>query len=371
VVLIPSSVDLVGVSTHVYNLARLLRNRGLLDAVVCPQEGWLSQALKEEGIPYFVVDISFRPLRYISSNLSLFRFLASRRSANIVHFHGRFPLFVSVASLLACRHLRFVATVHQFTYADSDGRYGWKQRVETLMLRRMERICCVSESLRKEVLSRIGSGRASRTDLILNWIEPLWHKKEIDQEKFHTLNDSSRPRMCAVGRLAPEKGFDILIRAVALLREMGLEIYCDIIGEGPEKNKLFNLVEETGTKKNIHFEKPSAAMRHALPGYDAVVVPSRSESFGIVALEAYDASVPVIASDIGGLRTTVVDGYTGLLFEPGNPRSLADKIRLLTETQGVAKQLALNGAEYLERFLPSEELAQQYEKFYRGAALGA
>jgi glycosyltransferase involved in cell wall biosynthesis len=371
VVLIPASVDLVGVSTHVYDLARLLRDRGLLDSVVCPGEGWLSQALKEEGIPYFVVGISFRPRRYISSNLLLSRFLASRRSANVVHLHGRFPLLVSATSLLACRHLTFVATVHQFAFTGLEPRYDWKRSLETLMLRRMKRICCVSEGLRNEVLSRTGK-RPSEVEVIPNWIEPLRAGREVERLSLCQIRKRAGfARICGIGRLSREKGFDILLKSVGILEKEGYSVKCDIFGDGPEKESLARLADELGITKNICLNRPSRDVRRLLPKYHALVIPSRSEAFPFVVLEAYDACVPVIASDVAGLRSTVLHGQSGLLFESGSPQSLAQAMKILLDSETLANQFAANGREYLQGYLPSEELKGKYAEFYAEAQFGS
>src|SRR2546429_4636406 len=110
VILFPSSGDLVGVSTHVLNLATLLDEAGLLDIVVCPADGWLPKTLGERRIPHIIVTMSYQPTAFIASSFSLLRFLQSRRYASIVHLHGRFPVLVSAVSLAKCRNLNFVAT---------------------------------------------------------------------------------------------------------------------------------------------------------------------------------------------------------------------------------------------------------------------
>ena len=101
ILLFPSAVDLAGVSTHVFNLAKLLNEDGLLDAVICPDHGWLSERLEENRIPHVIVRLSYRPRAFLSSSLALLRFLQSRPSADIVHVHGRFPLFISALSLVS------------------------------------------------------------------------------------------------------------------------------------------------------------------------------------------------------------------------------------------------------------------------------
>jgi glycosyltransferase involved in cell wall biosynthesis len=176
-------------------------------------------------------------------------------------------------------------------------------------------------------------------------------------------------RICGIGRLSHEKGFDILLKAISLLHEEGYTVKCDIYGDGPEKESLGRLADELGIARNIRLNKPSGDVRRLLRNYYVLVIPSRSESFGIVALEAYDASVPVIASDVAGLQSTVLRGQTGLLFEPGSPQSLAAALRRLIDSQALASELAANGREYLQRYLPSEGLNRKFVEFYAEAQL--
>jgi glycosyltransferase involved in cell wall biosynthesis len=137
----------------------------------------------------------------------------------------------------------------------------------------------------------------------------------------------SEARVVFVGRLSEEKGVDVLLRAMKDVR--GLT--CAIIGEGPEKAKLVALAEELklenvetlGALYGADLEREIARAR-------AVVIPSRSyETFGLTALEAYAWGKPVIAARIGALPEVVHESKTGLLFEPGDHKDLAEKLNWL------------------------------------------
>jgi len=370
ILLFPSAVDLAGVSTHVFNLAKLLNEDGLLDAVICPDHGWLSERLEENRIPHVIVRLSYRPRAFLSSSLALLRFLQSRPSADIVHVHGRFPLFISALSLVRGSGLIFVTTVHQFAHPASAGRFGWKSKVETFLLRRMSRICCVSEDLKEEVLCRIGDQNAPRVDVIPNWIEPLGCHANAPVIPPRPRRDGpSSIKICAIGRLSVEKGLDVLVRSLAILRSHGYLPQCDIFGTGPEQSALRKLTADAGLRDAVRFREPSGEVRRLLPTYDILVIPSRSESFGLVALEAYDASVPVIASDVPGLRKTVLDGKTGLLFESGSSTSLAAAVERLMQSEPLAGELIAGGKRYLQEYMPNDRLRSECREFYRKALL--
>ena len=120
----------------------------------------------------------------------------------------------------------------------------------------------------------------------------------------------------------PEKGFDVLVRAVA---EAGLPLV--LVGDGGEQPRLAALAAELGA--NVTFAGPASPDQvgdHYRAGR-LVAVPSHREGFGLVAAEALACGRAVVASDVGGLRSVVADGVTGLLVPPDDPSALASALR--------------------------------------------
>jgi D-inositol-3-phosphate glycosyltransferase len=157
--------------------------------------------------------------------------------------------------------------------------------------------------------------------------------------------DSDALVITFVGRIQPHKGPELLIRATAemlshtpLLRPK-LRVF--IVGgasgaNGSEVERLKELVTWLGIDDVISFSPPVA--RTELPDWyraaDLVCVPSYSESFGLVALEAQACGTPVVATAVGGLRTAVADGISGVLVDGHDPRAWSSVLaRLLQEPQ--------------------------------------
>ena len=138
----------------------------------------------------------------------------------------------------------------------------------------------------------------------------------------------SEARVVFVGRLSAEKGVDVLLRAMKDVR--GLT--CAIIGDGPEKARLVALAEELKLE-NVETLGAlyGADLEREIARAKAVVIPSMSyETFGLTALEAYAWGKPVIAARIGALPEVVHESKTGLLFEPGDHKGLAEKLNWLS-----------------------------------------
>lgn len=360
VILFPSSSELVGVGKHVLNLARLLYATQGLDIVICPKAGWLSQQLTKEGIPCAILNISYKPQYFLSANLKVLLFIW-QRSANVLHLHGRFPLFITVITMFSCKKIKIVATVHQFSDTGLPGIGGWKTAFETYLLRRLDGIICVSRQLKQHVVRRLGENYSHKVNVIYNWIDP----KEKKQQYQRDLNKKKTAiSVCAIGRLSYEKGFDVLIRAIGLMREKGHDIICDIFGEGSERSSLLSMIASQGLQGIITLRGVSNNIDEILPQYNALIIPSRQESFGIVALEGYYAGVPVVASNTPGLNEVVIDGKTGILFEVGNESALVSALLCILEDIKYARCLAEKGKLLLQDFLPNHKLVEKYHHFY-------
>jgi len=139
-----------------------------------------------------------------------------------------------------------------------------------------------------------------------------------------------------VGRIQPLKRADVAIEALAELRAGGGEPYRLVVVGGPsgphgEKSlqSLHDVADARGVREFVHFIEPQP--HELLSSYyraaDVCLVPSRSESFGLVALEAAACGTPVVASAVGGLTTLVDDGHTGFLVDQPDPRAYAAAVR--------------------------------------------
>ncbi len=138
-------------------------------------------------------------------------------------------------------------------------------------------------------------------------------------------------RLVLVGRLSPRKGSDVAVAAVAELRRRGIAARLDLVGDvfpGYEwyAEQLRAQVSGLGLTDQVRFTGFQADVWPHLAAADVVLVPSRAEPFGNVAVEASLARRPVVASAVQGLKEIVRSGTTGLLVPPDDPAALADAI---------------------------------------------
>lgn len=201
------------------------------------------------------------------------------------------------------------------------------KRLIIFVLKNTDDIFVVSDALKHEVL-KLG------IDGIEDKIKVTWNA--VDIEKFkpgqksnfkeETGLDPEKPLILFVGNLVPQKGVEYLISAKEYLES---HAQIAVVGDGPLKGNLKAMVKNeniegvvfTGERDDVHGIMPAA---------DLVVLPSLSESFGIVLLEAMASGKPVVATDVGGIPEIVNDNF-GIIVKPKDPIGLAkaiDKILL-------------------------------------------
>ncbi|MCQ8241856.1 glycosyltransferase family 4 protein [Rhizosaccharibacter radicis] len=168
-----------------------------------------------------------------------------------------------------------------------------------------------------------------------------------------------RLELGSLGRLHPVKGFDVLIEALRLLRDGGwrspVPFRLSLLGDGPAGDALRAQARASGLHEDhggpVRFAGYSAAPRDALAALHLYLQPSRSEGFCLAAHEAMQAALPVLASAVGELPRSVVDGETGRLVPPGDPRALADALAAMLSDPGRLAAMGADGrARVLERF---------------------
>jgi glycosyltransferase involved in cell wall biosynthesis len=172
---------------------------------------------------------------------------------------------------------------------------------------------------------------------------------------------SNGPVIGAVGRLEPEKGYDVAIRALRDIPEATLVL----VGDGSERERLEALARELGLADRVELTGWSDEARRYLPGFDAFVLPSRQEGFPLAVIEAMLAGLPVIAADVGSVGEAVVDGETGYLVPVGEPAVLAERLRRVLSDRELAQQLGRSGRERALANFTAETMARSFETLYR------
>lgn len=178
----------------------------------------------------------------------------------------------------------------------------------------------------------------------------------IDVDRFagaHPALAADWPIVGTVGRLAPQKGHEALLEAARLVPEAQFVV----VGDGELRGRL-----EAQSGENVHFTGARDDVPELLASFDVYAQPSLYEGLCVAVLEAQAAGVPVVATPVGGMRDTVVEGETGLVVPVGNAHALAAAVRRLLDDRALGERLAAEArdrvrARYTERRMIDETLA--------------
>jgi glycosyltransferase involved in cell wall biosynthesis len=167
-----------------------------------------------------------------------------------------------------------------------------------------------------------------------------------------------------VGRLAPKKGLEYLLRAVAML-----DTHLTIVGDGPERSRLEGLAAETDAKVTFEGEvKPEEVDRYYKSAAVFVLPSIEGEGMPNAILEAMAWGLPVIATNSGGVPTLITDEYNGYLVPMRNPDLLSDKIQMVLNDEQHRKLLGQNARKYVIENHSWDSLCAELQTYYRRVA---
>jgi phosphatidylinositol alpha-1,6-mannosyltransferase len=176
------------------------------------------------------------------------------------------------------------------------------------------------------------------------------------------------PTLLTVGRLVSRKGIDTVLQTLPHLRQQFPSLRYEIVGDGPDRERLQTLVAELGVESAVTFlgKVSDAAMLAAYRRADIFVMPAREEKenasmegFGIVYLEASACALPVVAGRSGGVVEAVQDGVTGILVEPDDPQALAKVLQTLLNDPALRQRLGENGRAFVQTHMTWDKAADQ------------
>lgn len=369
-----------GLARHVAELSVALQAEGTqVDVITIDEDGTAPEVEIIQGVhvwrvrPYPLV-----PRDFISSvlqyNLAMLEktlaLLMQGEDYDLIHAHDWLAAYAARAVKHALKK-PLVATIHATEYGRNRGLHTEEQRyisdVEWWLTYEAWQVICCSQYMHAE-LQRVFHLPDDKIVPIPNGVNPR-------QFQTDALEAAARARYAAadekivffIGRLVQEKGVQILLEAVPHILAVVPKTKFVIAGKGPAWDDLHLQARKMGIEQHLYFTGyiDDVTRNKLYKAAATAVFPSLYEPFGIVALEAMAASVPVVVSDTGGLADIVEHGVTGLKCYPGHALSLAEQIITLLQKPSFAQQLAAKAMQKVESKYAWQEIARQTRNIYQ------
>lgn len=318
------------------------------------------ERLEDAGVPVEALPVPHRAYRTEIDDLGS---LLDRLGPDVVHTHG-YRGDVVAGTVARRRGHATVSTVHGFTGGGWKNRlYEWLQRRS---LARFDAVVAVSAPLGEEL---VDAGVApDRVHVVRNAWTPSSDllPAEEARERLELPEDAFVAGW--VGRLSPEKGPDVFLRAMA--RPEAGDVLASVVGDGDRSHELEQLADGLGIRDRTRFHGQVADAEAIYRAFDVFVLSSRTEGTPVSLFEAMEAGVPVVAARVGGVPDVVEDGEEARLVGAENPRALAAAVREIRKHPGRAAEMTGRARARLESDFAPGPWLDRYERVYRRALSG-
>ncbi len=325
-----------GIERVVYEQSKRLMKKNY-DVTVLTHRNYTLSSYIYDGIKvrcYDALNVGFRlGIPYPIPNVTSFKpFLEIAKTSTIIHAHGHPYLSSFAAARLAKRYKKpFILTQHN-TFIEYNGTWDTVEKLNDLAigkqtLKMAKKIIVISKATRNYVLS-LGAD-PEKVEIIYNGVDLERFKPQVDTGKtLRTKLGIPTDAVVAatVRRLVYKNGIDTLLETAKVTVKANRQLVYLVIGKGPDLNDVKAKISQLGIEQN--FKLAGFISDEDLPRYynaaDFFVLPSKSgEGLPLVALEAMACGLPIVATDVGGIREVLEGGY-GKVVPPNNPQLMAE-----------------------------------------------
>lgn len=365
-VLFTDTTAVGGAERFLKRLAIGLRERGFPVTLVCPTDPVLDRWAQD--IASRSVQVARLTLRPPFPPTTVRRIYQHFREADVVHFNLTDPNQCAPAVFLAGLARRPVLTGTQHLLFEKFSPSPWKNRLRFAqarwICRRLRRVVSFSNWSKQLLIESYGVPPARAA---FSYPSP-------DTSAFDAAASAERPPelraesgfvVCMVGVMNGRKGHQYLIEAAPSILEAEPSARFLLVGDGEHRPSLERQAEAARLNGHVRFLGYRNDVPAVLAASDALVLPSFAEDVPLVVLEAMAAGLPVVASDVGGVRESVIHGVTGLLVQPGDAQALAEATAGLARDRDLAREMGRQGRRRVETAFSLPREIDAYEEMLR------
>ena len=346
VLIFTKGMDCGGTEKVILQLCKII-SPVVKSVTVCSAGGVNVNELKKMRIEHILIpDIEKKDLLTFIKTIIVLRKIIITKKINIIHTHHRTAAFYT--QILSLVHLdnqaKKVFTMH---YMFRDKKYLTKFSLKNT------RITVVSKGL-KDCLIKVYNINDKCINIINNSIEFSAYDKEPVQKHA----------VAIIGRISEEKGVDIFVKSIAIVKDKIKDIKGYIVGDGPQKEYIKNMIKRMRLDQNIELLGYRKDVGEIIKNVSFLIMCSHGEGLPLTPLEGFSYGRTIVATNVSGICEIVQDGYNGLLVKDNSPEDTAKAIIMLIKDDDLRKRLESNAKKTIAKRFSFETMKRKYENFY-------
>jgi glycosyltransferase involved in cell wall biosynthesis len=357
-----------GATNSVFYLAKGLKESGIEVKVGFGEGEYLKEKLEKEKIEF----VNFKWLKRTHNPLSNLFFIfeikkfLDKEKFDICHFNSTNALFGAIGAKISKSKPKTVFTIHGLSILDPNYRKNLLLKpIYWLIFKFLFSFVDVLVFVSKKNLEDAKKLKIVKDGIVIyNGIpQPKFLEREIARKFFEEqtkINLENKFLIGSIGRLDYQKNYEFLIKVFPEILKIKPEAIATIIGEGPERKKLENLIEKLNLKEKIFLIGELKEASKYIKAFDLFVLPSRYEGLSITLIEAFFARIPVLASDVGGNKEIIGKDF---VFALNNKDDFSLKFKTILKSSPKISQktefsLSIMISNYLQLFEKLQKLSQ-------------
>lgn len=352
VLMVVRTMGLGGTENVVLQLCNILKPY-VNKIVVCSSGGCNVSKLSEVGIKHYLVpDITEKNLKSFITIYRSLNTIIDNEKITIVHTHHRMAAFYTEL-LYRKKNIKFLSTAHNTFY---------DKKLFTKFSYKHSKIIACGEMVKKNLVDFYGLP-SQQIKVIHNAVEPFDGNIEIDP-LLDELKKKNKILVGNVGRLSEQKGMEYFIQSLPEVLQSCPNVMYIIIGDGEDRKKLHNLVNELCLNDNVIFLGYRNDIRNVMSQLDFIVLSSLWEGLPLTPIEAFSVKKTVIGTAVDGTVEIIKDNENGFLIEPKNPAMIAKKVVDLCKDEKLKCNLEENAYSTFINEFSIDEFENKILKFY-------
>lgn len=302
-----------------------------------------------------IYDLECKNPLVILKNLFSLAKIIKKQKIQIIHSHHRMAACYAVILRMFFPKVRLVYTAHNVFYD--------KQKLTRLSLRNTK-IVAVGNSVRENLMKEFQIDE-KQIETIYNSVEVSEAQKEFQLPELEQMKLKGYQLVGAVGRLSEQKGMDVFVKALQLVKQQYPKVKGVIIGDGELRGEIEQLIREQNMTEDIQLLGYQMHVTDLIAQLDFLVMPSRWEGFPLTPIEAFAMKKTVVGSDIGGINEIVKNNESGILVAKDDVNGFADAILKCLQNEAFREKLEIQAKKSFEEKYHYSIFEEKYMRLYQ------